>query len=86
MKMSVFKVVYEQADRVQSNYTRYEKIAHAVKNGVWKPQKPDVEFEEFEFDRDQTRCRVLIGLVEDREQSKKHGPSIRDGKCKNYVF
>jgi len=63
-----FKVVYEQADCVESNYTRYEKIAHAVKNGVWKPQKPDVEFEEFEFNRDQTRCQVLIGLVENRQQ------------------
>lgn len=30
--------------------------------------KPDVEFEEFEFNRDQTRCQVLIGLVENRQQ------------------
>ena len=61
-----FKVVYEQADRVESNYTRYEKIAHAVKNGVWKPQKPDVEFEEFEFDREQVNCRIQIGLADDQ--------------------
>ena len=57
-----FKVVYEQEGRVESNLTRYERIAHAVKNGVWKPQKPTVEFEEFEFDRDLTRCKILIGL------------------------
>ncbi len=52
MKMSILKVVYEQEGRVESNYVRYERIAHAVKNGVWKPQKPDVEFEEYEFNRD----------------------------------
>ena len=57
-----FKVVYEQEGRVESNLTRYERIAYAVKNGVWKPQKPTVEFEEFEFDRDLTRCKILIGL------------------------
>lgn len=57
-----FKVVYEQEGRVESNFTRYERIAHAVKNGVWKPQKPAIEFEEFEFDRHLTHCKVLIGL------------------------
>ena len=57
-----FKVVYEQEGHVESNLTHYERIAHAVKNGVWKPQKPTVEFEEFEFDRDLTRCKILIGL------------------------
>ena len=57
-----FKVVYEQEGRVESNLTRYERIAHAVKNGVWKPKKPTVEFEEFEFDRDLTHCKILIGL------------------------
>ena len=55
-----FKVVYEQDGRIESNYTRYDRIAHAVKNGVWKPQKPDVESEEFEFNRDQNECQVLI--------------------------
>lgn len=35
-----FRVVYEKEGVTESNYTRYEKIAHAVKNGVWKPQKP----------------------------------------------
>ena len=62
-----FKVVYEQEGRVESNFTRYERIAHAVKNGVWKPQKPNVEFEEFEFDRDLKRCKVLIGLEDQRK-------------------
>lgn len=63
-----FKVVYEQDGRIESNYTRYDRIAHAVKNGVWKPQKPDVESEEFEFNRDQNECQVLIILGGDRQQ------------------
>lgn len=63
-----FKVVYEQDGRIESNYTRYDRIAHAVKNGVWKPQKPDVESEEFEFNRDQNECQVLILLGGDHQQ------------------
>lgn len=62
-----FKVVYEQEGRVESNFTRYERIAHAVKNGVWKPQKPNIEFEEFEFDRDLKHCKVLIGLEDHKK-------------------
>ena len=62
-----FKVVYEQEGRVESNLTRYERIAHAVKNGVWKPQKPTVEFEDFEFDRDLTHCKILIGLENQKQ-------------------
>jgi len=62
-----FKVVYEQEGRVESNFTRYERIAHAVKNGVWKPQQPLIEFEEFEFDRDLTHCKVLIGLEDQKK-------------------
>ena len=63
-----FKVVYEQDGRIESNYTRYDRIAHAVKNGVWKPQKPDVESEEFVFNRDQNECQVLIVLEGDHQQ------------------
>lgn len=63
-----FKVVYEQEGRVETNYVRYERIAHAVNNGVWKPKKPDVEFEEYEFNRDQTECKILIGLTENQQQ------------------
>jgi len=63
-----FKVVYEQEGRVETNYVRYERIAHAVNNGVWKPKKPDVEFEEYEFNRDQTQCKILIGLTENQQQ------------------
>ncbi|MGE8560992.1 MAG: hypothetical protein ACN6NJ_08615 [Acinetobacter sp.] len=62
-----FKVVYEQEGRVESNFTRYERIAHAVKNGVWKPQQPQIEFEEFEFDRDLKHCKVLIGLHDQKQ-------------------
>lgn len=63
-----FKVVYEQEGRVETNYVRYERIAHAVNNGVWKPKKPDVEFEEYEFNRNQTECKILIGLTENQQQ------------------
>lgn len=63
-----FKVVYEQEGRVETNYVRYERIAHAVNNCVWKPKKPDVEFEEYEFNRDQTQCKILIGLTENQQQ------------------
>ncbi|QXW25980.1 hypothetical protein KXJ74_00025 [Acinetobacter johnsonii] len=65
-----FKAIYEQDGRVESNYTRYDRIAHAVKNGVWKPKKPDVEYEEYEFNYDQTECYVLIGLEENQQQIK----------------
>lgn len=57
-----FKVIHEKKGTIESNLTRYEKIAHAVKNGVWKPQKPNVLSEEFEFDRDLTVCKVTIHL------------------------
>ncbi|AXY55265.1 hypothetical protein CDG60_00765 [Acinetobacter chinensis] len=57
-----FRVVYEKEGVTESNYTRYEKIAHAVKNGVWKPQKPEIMSEEFEFNRDLTECRVTLEL------------------------
>ncbi len=65
-----FKVVYEQDGRVESNYVRYERIAHAVKNGVWKPQKPGRRIEEYEFNRDQTECKILIGLAETQQTEK----------------
>ena len=59
---SDFKVVYEQEDRVETNYTRYEKIAHAVNNGVWKPKKLEILTEDFEFDRELTQCKVTLTL------------------------
>ena len=62
-----FKVIYEQERQVESNLSRYDSIAHAVKNGVWKPQKPDVTFEEFEFDYDLTECRILMGLADGKK-------------------
>ena len=57
-----FKVVHEQEGRVEANFTRYDLIAHAVQNGIWKPQKPDVESESFEFDASNNSCKVLIVL------------------------
>lgn len=62
-----FKVVYEQEGRVESNFVRYDRIAHAVKNGVWKPQKLAVEFEEFDYDKDLKHCQVLIGLQDQKQ-------------------
>lgn len=59
-----FKVVFEQDDRVEANFTRYDRIAHAVQNGIWKPQKPNVEAEEFEFDLETQHCKVLVILGE----------------------
>jgi hypothetical protein len=63
-----FKVVYEQEGRVESNYTRYDLIAHAVQNGVWKPQKLNVESEEFDFNQDNNYCKVLISLSNDQQK------------------
>lgn len=60
-----FKVINEKKGTVESNLTRYEKIAHAVQNGVWKPQKPSVLSEEFEFDRDLTTCKITIHLEDE---------------------
>ena len=62
-----FKVVYEEEGRVESNYTRYDLIAHAVQNGVWKPQKLDIEAEDFDFDLDEQHCQVLITLADQRK-------------------
>lgn len=61
-----FKVIYEQEGRIESNYMRYDRIAHAVQNGVWKPRNPDIEFEEFEYNDKQNECIVLIGFEQDR--------------------
>ena len=38
-----------------------------MQNGVWKPQKLDVEAEDFDFDVDNQHCKVLISL-EDRRK------------------
>ena len=57
-----FKVIYEQEGRVEANYTRYDRIAHAVNNGVWKPQKLDIDVEEYAYNPDQTECEVLLGM------------------------
>lgn len=60
-----FKVIYEKEGITEGSATRYEKIADAVKNGVWKPQKPNVQSEEYEFDEDNTHCKVIIELEAD---------------------
>lgn len=60
-----FKVIYEKEGITEGSATRYEKIADAVKNGVWKPQKPNVQSEEYEFDADYLHCKVTIELETD---------------------
>lgn len=59
-----FKVIYEEEGRVEANYTRYDRIAHAVNNGVWKPQKFDIDVEEYNYNRDQSECEVFLGTEE----------------------
>ena len=61
-----FSVIYEVESRVENRETRYANIQHAVNNGVWKPIKPNVESEEYEFDREQLNCRIQIGLADDQ--------------------
>ena len=63
-----FKVIFEEEERVEGSYTRYDRIAHAVNNGVWKPKPLNIEFEEYEYNRDLTECYVLLGLEEDQQQ------------------
>ena len=58
-----FKVVCEQDGRVEDNVVRFVQIAHAVQNGIWKPQKPDVDTEDFDFDQIENECKVLITLA-----------------------
>ncbi|OTG62642.1 hypothetical protein [Acinetobacter silvestris] len=60
-----FKVINEKKGMTESNLMRYEKIAHAVKNGVWKPQKPNVLSEELEFNRELTQCIVTLELEDE---------------------
>ena len=61
-----FKVVYMAESRVENRETRYATIQHAIKNGVWKPQKPNVDSEEYAFDREQVNCRIQIGLTDEQ--------------------
>lgn len=35
---------------------------------VWKPLKPDIEYEEYEYNEDQTECRILIGLENNKQR------------------
>ena len=81
-----FKVIYEKEGVTESNYTRYEKIAHAVKNGVWKPRKPDVLSEEFEFNRDLTECKVIIQLEHEATVIQENWYYENDWKIKELRF
>lgn len=59
------QIVYEAKGIVESNINRYEQIAHAVKNSVWKPQKPFIDIEEFEFNSAMDRCVIRLKSHED---------------------
>lgn len=61
------QIIYEEKGISESNINRYEQIAHAVKNSVWKPQKPQIEREEFEFNAANNRC--VIHLKQQNNQS-----------------
>lgn len=61
-----FKVIFKKTGKVESQSTRYDQIQHAVTNGVWKPQKPDIEIEEFEYDDHNTQCLVLMKSANDQ--------------------
>lgn len=63
-----FQVIFEQEGRVEGSYLRYDRIAHAVQNGVWKPLKPEIEYEEYEYNEDQTECRILMGLENNKQR------------------
>ena len=54
------QMIYEAKAMTESSLNRYEQIAHAVKNSVWKPQKPNIMIEEFEFDHDANHCTVSL--------------------------
>ncbi|EXA63724.1 hypothetical protein EGK58_000025 [Acinetobacter variabilis] len=63
-----FQVIFEQEGHVEGSYLRYDRIAHAVQNSVWKPLKPEIEYEEYEYNEDQTECRILIGLENNKQR------------------
>lgn len=58
-----FKVVYEAQGKVESSFSRYSSIQHAVQNGVWKPQHLEIQTEAFEFNPEQTQCRIVLHLL-----------------------
>lgn len=60
------QIIYQDRGRVESSLNRYDQIAHAVQNAVWKPQKPAVAAEEFEFDEQSTRCTVYLKSDQDQ--------------------
>lgn len=54
------QIIYEAKGVVENSLNRYEQIAHAVNNSVWKPQKPNITTEEFDFNAEAMRCRVSL--------------------------
>lgn len=54
------QLIYEAKGITESNLNRYAQIEHAVQNAVWKPQKPQIESEEFEFNAANNRCVIRI--------------------------
>lgn len=60
------QIIYADQGMTERSLNRYEQIRHAVQNAVWKPQKPAIIAEEFEFDEQSTRCLVLLKSAKER--------------------
>ena len=54
------QIIYEAKGVTENSLNRYEQIAHAIKNAVWKPQKPIITAEEFEINPEYNRCLVSL--------------------------
>lgn len=65
------QIIYEVKGIVEGNVNRYEQIEHAVQNGVWKPQKPQLDIEEFEFNDANNRCVIHL-------KQQNNGPFIQE--------
>jgi hypothetical protein len=61
-----FIVIFQKSGITETHINRYDRILHAVQNGVWKPQKPDIEIEEFEYDYANTFCQVLMKSADEK--------------------
>ncbi|QIO07382.1 hypothetical protein [Acinetobacter shaoyimingii] len=54
------KVLFRDSGIIETQLDRYERIRHAIQNGVWKPKKYDIDIEEFEYNEQNTRCKISM--------------------------
>lgn len=54
------KVFFRDSGIIETQLDRYERIHHAIQNGVWKPKKFDIEIEEFEYNDTNTYCKISM--------------------------